>query len=213
MKAALNIQLDEADLSRLTACPECDLLLERKKLKEAETATCPRCDCVLEKRQKDSVNRTIAVALAGLLSFIPAIYLPLLGLEAAGLSNEASLLECIETILHSELYLVAALVALFCMVFPLLRLLFALHIMVLVKTGRKSPHGMTLFRYFLEFEEWGMLEVFMLGMIVSLYKIIGLADVIFGYGFIAFMLLLLSATLVTAFVDEELVWEHLNGDF
>jgi len=204
--------INEPDLAKLVACPECDLLLEKKPLHAGEVSKCPRCRCVIMSRKKDSVDRTIAVSIAGLISFFPAIYLPLLGLEAAGLRNEASLIECILTILNSKLYFVAVLVILFCLIVPFLRLSIALYLMILVKRDQASRYGLKLFRHFLEWEEWGMLEVFMLGMIVSLYKILGLADAIFGYGFFAFSMLLLSATLVSAFVDEQLVWEHLSND-
>ena len=198
-------------LNKLLACPDCDLLLERKTLAEGERASCPRCNSTLEERKKDSANRTLAVAVAGLVSFIPAITQPLLGLQAAGLTNQASLVECIASIFNSNLYLVSILVTLFCIVIPVSRLLIVCYLMVLVSRNQPSALGIRLYRYFHEWEEWGMLEVFMLGMVVALYKILGLASAIYGVGLIFFAFLLLSATLVTQFLDEQYVWEKLSG--
>jgi len=201
----------QKDLSQWFACSDCDLLLKRKTLIEGERASCPRCKSTLETRKKDSASRTLAVAVAGLVSFIPAMTLPLLGLEAVGLKNQSSLLECIASIYNSELFLVAVLVSLFCIFVPLARLLIVCYLMVLVKNNRPSQTGLRLFRYFHEWEEWGMLEVFMLGMVVALYKILGLASAIYGVGLISFASLLISATLVTQFLDEQYVWEKLSG--
>ena len=202
---------EDKDLSQWFSCSDCDLLLKRKTLVEGERASCPRCKSTLEARKKDSASRTLAVAVAGLISFIPAMNLPLLGLEAVGLKNQSSLLECIESIYNSELYLVALLVSLFCIIVPLARLLIVCYLMVLVKNNRPSHIGIRLFRYFHEWEEWGMLEVFMLGMVVALYKILGLASAIYGIGLISFASLLICATLVTQFLDEQYVWEKLSG--
>jgi paraquat-inducible protein A len=205
------VSQQQKDLNQWFACSDCDLLLKRKMLVEGESASCPRCKSTLETRKKDSANRTLAVAVAGLISFIPAMTLPLLGLEVVGLKNQSSLLECIQSIYNSELYLVALLVSLFCIIVPLVRLLIVCYLMVLVKSNRPSHIGIRLFRYFHEWEEWGMLEVFMLGMVVALYKILGLASAIYGIGLISFASLLISATLVTQFLDEQYVWEKLSG--
>jgi len=202
---------EKMDLQQLIACSDCDLLLERKDLSEGERASCPRCHNTLDERKVDTCNRTLAVAMAGLISFIPAITQPLLGLKAVGLTNQASLIECITSIYNSHIYLVAILVTLFCLLVPLIRLLIVCYLMILVKRGKKSRFGLRLFRYFHEWEEWGMLEVFMLGMVVALYKILGLASAIYGIGLISFAFLLLSATLVTQFLDEQYVWEKLSG--
>jgi paraquat-inducible protein A len=194
------------------ACPQCDLLLEKKLTAICQRARCPRCSCILSERKKNSVERTFAVSLAGLVCFFPAAMLPLLGLQAAGLKNEASLLQCVQAVLENGLYLAGLLILLFCILVPLLRLLIIFYLSVRVLSGLRSSLDIDLFRVFHEMEEWGMLEVFLLGLIVSLYKILSLADVIFGFGFLAFIMLLLSATLVTVFLNEDLMWEKLSED-
>lgn len=202
---------ETSDLQQWLACSDCDLLLKRKPLAEGERASCPRCHAVLDERKKDSCNRTLAVAIAGLVSVFPAVTQPLLGLEALGLSNQASLIECINSIYQSQLYLVAVLVSIFCIVVPISRLLIICYLMILVRGKLHSRIGIRLYRYFHEWEEWGMLEVFMLGMVVALYKILGLADAIYGVGLISFASLLISATLVTQFLDDQYIWEKLSG--
>lgn len=206
-----NLNLTIAGAGHWLACPHCDLLLKKKQLIVGQTARCPRCSYILLKRKNNPVERTFAVSCAGLVSFFPAIMLPLLGLQAAGLKNEASLLQCIQAVLASELFIAALLILLFCLLVPLLRLLIICYLSLQILRNQHQSFDVDLFRIFHEMEEWGMLEVFLLGLIVSLYKILGLADVIFGFGFAAFIMLLLSATLVTVFLDEDLFWEKLSA--
>lgn len=191
-------------------CPHCDLLLPQIRLTYGQKARCPRCKCVLLESKKNSVERTFAVSLAGLIAFIPATTYPLLGLQAAGLENEASLLQCVSAILDDGLFFAALLIFLFCILVPFVRLFLICYLTLQIIRKRYNPFDVDLFRLFHEIEEWGMLEVFLLGLVVSLYKILGVADAVFGFGLFAFVLLLLSATLVTFFLDEQLLWEKLG---
>ncbi|MCG8609704.1 MAG: paraquat-inducible protein A [Pseudomonadales bacterium] len=202
--------LSERNLSNWIACPECDLLVSKPILARGEKAKCPRCSYLLHEHKPDSLNRTLAVSLAGLLVFIPASTLPLLGLEAFGLKNNVSLLECILAMWSREMYAVAVFVFFFSIFFPLLRLVIMLYLALRLRWNLFSPHFITFFRYFHHLKEWGMPEVFMLGLIVTLYKLVGLADVIYGFGFLGFIFFLITATLVTAFLDEHWVWEKLD---
>lgn len=199
------------DKKKLITCHDCDLLMEVLPVTHGQKGRCPRCRAVVVTHVPDSLNKTLAVSIAGLLSFYPALTQPLIGLQAAGLKNEASLISCIQTLFASELYLVTSLVVLFCILFPLARLTIAFTVVLIIKTKGHSIFGLRLFRFFRHWNEWAMLDVFLLGMIVSLYKIIGLADPIFGAGLVAFSMLLLSATLLNTYIDEELVWERLYG--
>ncbi|MCG8672747.1 MAG: paraquat-inducible protein A, partial [Pseudomonadales bacterium] len=101
---------DFMEYNDYTACPDCDLLLKKAQLAEGQKASCPRCGALLDSRTKNSIQRSFAVVIAGLLSFVPAISMPLLGLEAAGLKNEASLLQCVKILFDSQLYFVTFLV-------------------------------------------------------------------------------------------------------
>src|SRR5438093_12663946 len=72
-----------ADTS-LVACPHCDLLQRLPDLAPGASARCPRCDEELWRRREDSLNRTLALALAALVLFAIANSVPMLSLEAVG---------------------------------------------------------------------------------------------------------------------------------
>lgn len=197
----------------ITACHECDLLIRATAVKPGQKATCPRCGYVLFENIENTVEKTLAVSLAGLIAFLPAITLPIMGLEALGLTNSTSLLECIWILFHEGLYLVSLFVLLFSVIFPLLRLTIMFYLSWVLRRPiaiADRPRLARLFRKFHMLREWGMLEVFMLGIIVALYKLLGLAQVVYGIGLAAFVLLLLASTMVAVLLDEHYVWKRLD---
>jgi len=204
------LALAQSISERWLGCPHCDLLVPRVSLGPGQKGRCPQCRYVLVEARENSIERTFAVALAGLIAFIPAMTFPLLGLQAAGFKNEASLWQCIQAMLKSDLFPAALVILLFCFLVPLARLLIIFHLSLQIMRNRHHAFDVPLFRIFHESEEWGMLEVFLFGLIVALYKILGVADPLFGFGLLAFVLLIVSSMLVTVFLDEQLVWEHLS---
>ena len=67
----------------LIACPDCDLLQHLPVLVPGESAHCPRCGNVVASKRPDSLNRTLALALAAAFAFLVANTVPMLGLMAA----------------------------------------------------------------------------------------------------------------------------------
>jgi paraquat-inducible protein A len=64
-------------------------------------------------------------------------------------------------------------------------------------------------------EEWAMLEVYLLGIIVACVKLSSMAELKFGLGLVAFILLLLVSVTLASNFDSTLFWqriEQLNAD-
>src|SRR5919108_812541 len=66
------------------ACPHCDLLQRLPVLAPGASARCPRCDKQLWRCREDSVNRTLALAVAAALLYVIANSVPMLGLTIVG---------------------------------------------------------------------------------------------------------------------------------
>jgi len=210
MGLILNKTQEINDFDEYTACHECDLLLSHLELTQGQKAYCPRCGYLVFEFKEDSLNRTLAVALGGIIAFIPAVFSPMLGLEAMGFKSVASLADSIQIIFNNGLYLVAILLLLFTVLIPLGRLMLIMYLVIRINGGNFSQHLIRCYRIYLQFKGWGMLEVFLLGIIVSLYKLIVLANVVLGAGLFAFCFLLFSSILVTRLLDEHLVWKLLE---
>ncbi|MBW1792365.1 MAG: paraquat-inducible protein A [Deltaproteobacteria bacterium] len=123
-----------AHISDLLACPDCDLLLEHKHIEHGEKACCPRCGHVLHAPKRNSVDKTLALALTGLLLFIPANFLPIMTLDTMGFMQAGSIFDGIRVIYESGYFFVALMVALTSFAFPLVKL-------SLLFYDQTAPHG------------------------------------------------------------------------
>ena len=148
--------------------------------------------------------------LAGLLLFIPALVLPILGIRAVGTYNEASLLECVLLLINSEFYLVALCVFMFTIAIPLVRLISAFYLCLQLKRNRISKGLLVFFRSYHRLDNWAMLHIFFLGIVISIYKLLTMATLSMEGGLIALLLLLFCATFISTTLDHHFVWQKLE---
>lgn len=197
-------------VDNLIACHLCDGLFDKPKIEPGQEAMCPGCGTCLMTVKKNPIDRTIAIALAGLLLFLPAITLPIVGIGVAGLYNDSSLFECIELLINGEFYLIALCVFLSTIAIPVVRLVTALTVTWHIKTNNIKPSLLIFFRSYHLLDSWTMIHIFFLGVVVSMYKLVSLADLSVGGGFYSLLLLLVCSTLVSNTMDQQFVWQELE---
>lgn len=191
----------------LIACHECDLLQTEPQLAPGETARCARCGAFLARNPPDSLDRSLALTLAAAILYLIANIHPLVGLEMQGRRVEVTLFEAVQILWKGGVEPVAALVFITALLFPVLELLMFLLVLVPLRLGRVSPRLATFFRLVRSVQPWGMMEVFLLGMLVSLVKLSHLATVVLGTAFWATAALIVVLTLATRAFDTRLLWQ------
>ena len=191
----------------LIACHECDLLQTEPQLAHGETARCARCKAFLASNPPDSIDRTMALTLCAAIIYVLANVYPLVGLEMQGRRVEVTLLEAVQVLWRDGMGPVAGLVFVTALLFPVLELLMILLVLVPLRLGRVSPKLAAFFRLVRSVQPWGMTEVFLLGMLVSLVKLSHLASVILGTAFWAMAALIVALTLAGRAFDTRLLWQ------
>ena len=76
--------------------------------------------------------------------------------------------------------------------------------------GRSAPGAMTVACWMSRTEPWNMIEVFLLGVLVSLLKLGHLAELHFGIGFWAFTILMFCMAGAVAAIDKRELWDRLE---
>jgi paraquat-inducible protein A len=193
--------------ANLIACHECDLLQTEPQLAPGETARCARCNAFLARNPPDSIDRTLALTLCAAILYVLTNVFPLVGLEMQGRRVEVTLFEAVQVLWRDGMGPVAALVFVTALLFPVLELLMILLVLVPLRLGRVSPKLAAFFRLVRSVQPWGMTEVFLLGMLVSLVKLSHLAHVILGTAFWAMAGLILALTLAGRAFDTRLLWQ------
>jgi paraquat-inducible protein A len=200
----------------VVACPECDLLQRIPALSPGGTACCPRCGCRLSACKPDSIDRTLALSVAAAIAFLIANMEPLMGLSVAGRESSTTIAGGAWQMWLQGERIAALLIALFAVIAPALQIGFLLAILVAVRRPPAPRWVGTLLRWVEVAGSWSMVEVMMLGILVSLVKIAALARVIPGVGIFAVGgLILLLASMSSSFDPRE-AWSRVrwaNGDW
>lgn len=193
------------------ACPECDFLQEEVVLPKRGVAVCHRCGSELYHDTPFGLDRTLAFAICGLMLYCLANMFPLIGLELQGNRSTTTLYGAVHAIYDQKLQPVAVLVFLTTILVPGLELLCAIYLLLPLRIGKVVPGFRLIFRLVQTVHPWGMVEVFMLGILVSVVKLANFASVIPGIALWSFAgLMLMIAAIGQAFNPRDL-WVFLEG--
>jgi paraquat-inducible protein A len=200
-----------SDLRFLIACPGCDLLMPNMSAGEGDILACPRCGTALHRYKKDSINRTVAHCLVGLFLYFPAMLLPLMTFQTLGMSETANIVQSIITYYRQEYFLVALMVFFSAVLFPFLKLSLGLIVALLIKMRKFPAFLPRLFRFYIHLEDWAMVEVYLLGIMVTVIKMYDTTDISYGLGFYCFIALVLATLGTTDVLDKRLFWDLMEG--
>ncbi|BAN50589.1 paraquat-inducible protein A [Metapseudomonas resinovorans] len=204
--------LADLPLHDLIACHECDLLMHHPQLGEEQKACCPRCGYELVVHRSHMERRALALVLTALLLFVPANFLPIMSLNLLGQNAHDTVWTGVVGLYNSGMEGVAFLVFLCSMVIPLVKLLCQLVVLLCIRTRRARGMGVMLYRLYHHLREWGMLEVYLMGILVSIVKLIELAELHLGVGLACFIALLLAQIWLEVTMSPHQVWDALDAE-
>lgn len=194
----------------LIACLHCDLLQRLPDLAPGASARCPRCDKELWRRREDSLNRTLALALAAAVLYVVAQSVPMLGLTVVGREAFTTVIGGAQHLWNDDRQIVAALVLFTAVIAPALQIGFVL---AAVLGARREPAPSwvgSLLRHHPTTRTWSMIEVMLLGVLVALIKIAELATVIPGLALFALGGLVFLFAAMQASFDPREVWDRIE---
>lgn len=198
-----------ADTS-LVACQDCDLLQRIPEVPAGASVRCPRCNKELWRHKPDSHNRTLALTLAALVLYIIANAVPMLGLHAVGREAFTTVVGGAHQLWHDGDQLVAVLVLFAAVIAPALQIIFLLLILLGCQRER-PPFWVGLFlRNLHHTRTWSMIEVMLLGVLVSLTKIAEYASIIMGDAFFALFGLVFLLAMIQSSFDPREVWARIE---
>lgn len=192
------------------ACHECDLLLIRPVISGDDVVNCPRCGSRLISSHPNSVERSLALALAGLILLLPANLFPVLTLEVLGRQQEQTIFSSAMALYDDNLPVVALCILLFAMLVPLTKLLLLAYLSLALHLQRPWPSLALAMRAYQHLDEWSMLEVYLIGVLVSVVKLVDIADVHPGLGLYSLAALIVVTTLSSSQLDPDLFWHQIE---
>ena len=202
---------NHAFYEHLSACPACDWLHHREPLEPRERARCIRCGAVLYTYLPSSLDQTLAATIGSIVLLIAGLFPPFLTLSRSGINSSITLLDTAWSLIFSEIALLGVFVALLIVLIPLLRLSLMAFVLLHMKFGRAASLGVKrAFRLALFLEPWAMIDVFIIGVVVSLIKISELAVLDIGLAFFAWVGLIVSTVLISLTLSKDTLWRRIN---
>lgn len=190
------------------ACLHCDLLVSHTNIQRGQSAVCPRCREVIYLDQQ-AFNTSLSLLLTALLFYFPAILLPFVQMEIGGRTHEISLLSSISTIAKGNSILLAGTVLMLVLVFPLIKFWGLLSIMLPISHGRLPFFGVGMTRFILRSAPWSMTDVYLIGVMVTMVKIAGMATVTFSLGFFCFVALIIINAALSVKLPRKRIWQSI----
>ena len=191
-------------------CPECGRVHHYTAIAAGNRAECSRCGSVLYRHHPHMLESALALTVAALMLFFLSNLLPILGLRAQGVELELHLFGASLAFWDQGYQFLAALIVLNVILLPLFELSALLFILLVIRYHWSPRLAIRLFYWVRELKPWGMLEVFMLGILVAVVKLGDLATLLVGTAFWSFAGLVVVMTATAAILEPLFVWQALG---
>ena len=168
-------------------CPECDLLVARPTLTPGERAECPRCGFVLSVCYADPDHRALAFAISALVFLLIAVSFPFLSINETGVRVSTTLIQAVWHLTDYGANTIALLIFALIILIPAIMLSATILLSVMLLRKQFPDWMLVVTRWLFHFNAWAMVEVFCIGVIVSLVKIASMARVEIGWSFWAYL--------------------------
>jgi paraquat-inducible protein A len=156
------------------------------------------------------LERTLALTVTGLILFVVANAFPFLGFKLQAQVHETILITGVRELYHQGMWILATVVLLTTIVMPAAQMLGLLYVLVPLKQNRMPWKLREVFRFVQSLRPWAMMEVFMLGILVSIVKLGKMATIVPGIAAFAFMALIFVLAASLAVLDPHAVWEKVK---
>lgn len=188
----------------LAICEHCDSVHQRLPLARGEAADCQVCGATLYRRPMLDLDAMLALTIAALIVLVLANAAPIVTMESGGVTTRGWLLTMVASTWSSGVGAVAAIVAGTVLLFPLAQIGLYFYVLLACRRRQPAPQFAQAMHWLRRLRPWSMVEVFLIGTLVSIIKMSHLASVQPEPGLWAFGVLTILLTALGTFELREL---------
>jgi len=192
------------------ACPSCDQLYEISGLTHGDKARCGSCNHLLSTYRENAYSHVVAYSISGLIFFVIACCNPFMSFKSSGLESVMTLPQTIAQIKGEGMWDLALLVACLILIIPALVLVLAGALGASLAAGWRNYWAKDVAKFIFHLQTWSMVEVFFIGVLVSLFKIAHMATVGVGIAFWSYAAFAIFFTLALSNLDTFQMWQRLE---
>ena len=173
-------------MKRRRACPECDLVVVLPPLRAGDAASCPRCRRELTYRPRAPAERVLAYCFSALVMLVLTLPFAFMQFDLGSTHQTIVLLDTATAFRNSDWPILAVLIIATIIILPGLYLLAVAYVYTGIAMRQYLAGSLWLARALSHLKPWLMTDVFLVGVLVSLVKLVSVANISLGPSFWAF---------------------------
>jgi paraquat-inducible protein A len=183
-------------------CHECHLRVKLPSLTHKQAAVCPRCGLQLTVYHHHASQRIIALATTSLIFLLASLPFEFLSFSTSGRYTSIDILGGLWVLVEKDYALLALVQVLAILILPAFVLFSLLYLLVPLSLGFRPTKAEWVIKTLFNLLPWTMAEIFLIGVLVSLIKILSMADIGLGLSFYAYLFFTIFMTITLLYVDK-----------
>jgi paraquat-inducible protein A len=196
---------------RLIACRDCDLLQQEVALERHADAHCVRCGARLYRGTRTGLTMMLSLMAGSAVLMVVANLFPIALIEVQGAWSQTTLAGTALALWQNGRPLVGVAVGATTIALPALEVALMLYLLIPLRLRRVPPGLPIAFRIVLLVHPWSMMEIFLLGVLVTLVKLGDLATVVPGPSLWAFCGLIVLFTMAASSFSVRDFWRWADS--
>lgn len=191
-------------------CSDCGQVQSVVSISPEHEMCCFNCGVQLHEGHGHWFEFAIALTLTALTLFLIILFYPVLTLEIGSQSQTVTILDGFWALIERNNFILAALIITTLFLFPLFEIGSLLYLLVPYFLNKPLRGQGMILRWFNQAQNWSMLEVFLLGLVVASIKMADLAILHLEIGSYALFLLVAILILANLRLDRMKLWSWIN---
>lgn len=193
-----------------TACPSCDLVIEIPHLSAKQMAVCPHCNTKLSVSKANQDSSVVALSLSAIFMLLSSMFYPFLSFSSSGITQTITLPDAARILFNYDndflgLFIDTSIIGL-----PMLLLVLIIPLHLGLLKALPYEWGKRLLKVTFALEPWIMSEIFLIGVMVSMVKIMSMADITFGVSFWSYVAFVVCYVAATTRLNKQRLWQQLR---
>jgi len=196
--------------TQYVACDHCDLLLDAPVLHEGDCALCPRCGHKISRLRRQLHAQLSAFGMTALVLLVMSNAFSFMMFNLNGNISEITLWQSALNLYFEQYKALSLIVFIFIVVIPALVVCLILFFLLMIKLDYRPKPLANVLRLIFGLLPWAMAEVFFVGVLVSLVKLVTIAQMDLGWSFWSYALFCVCYAKVLSLLDRYQLWSWLE---
>ena len=193
-------------------CHECDEVCKVTDPNRAGSYRCPNCGHKLYSNRPGMIEKIYAYNIAALMLFAVTNYFPFLSFKVVGNVSHANFATSIYYLFREEQWMMGSAILITTIVVPVTRIFLYLSLFGPIYHGHLPRYSSAVLKLLERLLPWGMIDVFLVGVLVSIVKLVKMGTIIPGTSLWAFMVMVFVMAAAQAIFDPHEIWERIGKE-